>query len=354
MTQIRLSDEQRQVLQPHIERFRAYLSSDGFREDQQERSEHVRFFQQILPARLAELAESDVAELVENLWSTRMWGNRAYLVQTIVSDNGLDTLKHELGLLLDGFQPVGERYEGFVKRVKRLGPAAASEMLTYLQPTDCGIWNQKARQGLRVLGLSEYVNVGKYALSGPEYTAFNTLLGAIAEELRQAGVEQVDLLLVDYFLYEVIQQTEPPDLTVPEDFDHNEMRDIIAGVGEMLGFDTNTEVQVAHGAKVDVVWRARIGNLGMVTYVFEVHKSGSIDSLVMNLQKAKGSPTVQRVVAVSSASELDRIKRESEGLPAEFCKALGFWSVGDVTRVSQGLQSAVEIIDRLGLVKEEF
>ena len=124
---------------------------------------------------------------------------------------------------------------------------------------------------------------------------------------------------------------------------------MIRDIGVMLGFDADTEVQVAHGARVDVVWRARIGNLGMVTYVFEVHRSGSIDSLLLNLQKAKSSPTVQKVIAVSDERQLEKIKSESEGLPEGFRRALEFWPVKEVQRVGENLQTAMEIINRLGL-----
>jgi len=111
---------------------------------------------------------------------------------------------------------------------------------------------------------------------------------------------------------------------------------------------------VGHGARVDNVWRARIGNLGLVTYVFEVHKTGSIDSLLLNLQKAKSSPTVQKVIAVSNEEQLEKVKRESEGLPEEFRRALGFWPVTEVQKVGQNLQSAMSVIDKLGLVQISF
>jgi len=52
------------------------------------------------------------------------------------------------------------------------------------------------------------------------------------------------------------------------------------------------ERKVARGAQVDAVWQARIANLGVVTYVFEVQRHGSIDSLILNLQRAQNNPTV--------------------------------------------------------------
>ena len=154
-----------------------------------------------------------------------------------------------------------------------------------------------------------------------------------------------------FFLYQVSQTSKPPE---PESFDHDEIKDMIQNIGIMLGFEAETEDQIGYGAKVDVVWRARIGNLGLVTYVFEVHKSGFIDSLLLNLQKAKSSPTVQKVIAVSDDTQLEKIKYESEGLPHEFCRALEFWRVDEVKRVSESLQSAMEVVNRLGLVRGMF
>lgn len=229
-------------------------------------------------------------------------------------------------------------------------------MLCYIQPQICGIWNQKARQALKILGLNSYVDPNKYRLSADEYETFNQVLRAIAKELEAPQFKNVDLLFVDYFLYEVGQATpEQPSPPEPSEvFDHDEMRDIIQSIGVMLGFDAEAEVQVGHGARVDVVWRARIGNLGLVAYVFEVHKSGSIDGLLLNLQKAKSSPTVQKVIAVSDEIQIEKIKNESEGLPEEFRRALAFWRVEEVQKVAENLQSAIEVINRLGLVQGTF
>jgi hypothetical protein len=214
----------------------------------------------------------------------------------------------------------------------------------------------KARQAIKVLGLDGFVNPEKYRLSGEEYQRFNELLRAVATELRSAGFKDVDLLFVDFFLYQVSAETieEKPPTQVGQTFDHDEVRDLIESIGGMLGFDADTEVKVAHGAKVDDVWRARIGNLGMVTYVFEVYKSGSIDSLLLNLQKAKSSPTVQKVIAVSDEVQLEQIKNEAEGLPEEFRRSLGFWRVSEVQKVSESLQSAIDVINGLGLIQGTF
>lgn len=353
MKAVILTLEQKKLIKNYLQPFANYVTSEQFHEDQAEREARVTYFQKELPKKIGEFSEAEIGELVVKLWASQMWGNKQYLVQKIISDNGIEKLRHELKLLLDTSSSVTTRYERFLKEVKRLGPASLTEMLCYIQPQICGIWNQKARHALKILGLDSYVDPNKYRLSADEYETFNQVLRAIAQELEAAQFKNVDLLFVDYFLYEVGQATpEQPSPQEPsEAFDHDEMRDIIQTVGVMLGFDAEAEVQVGHGARVDVVWRARIGNLGLVTYVFEVHKSGSIDGLLLNLQKAKSSPTVQKVIAVSDEIQIEKIKNESEGLPEEFRRALAFWRVEEVQKVAENLQSAIEVINRLCLVQ---
>jgi len=305
-----------------------------------------------LPHRFPELSESDLNEIVSRLWATQIWSNKQHLVHKIVSVNGLDKLKREMNRLWDASLPVADRYEHFLENVTYLGPAAVTEMMCYIEPYRCGIWNQKARAALRVLSLDSYVNLGKYKISGQEYETFNRLLAAIAAEIRKSSPKEINLLTVDYFLYEiaVAEPAKEEQATLEVAAGHDEIRDMIAAVGSMLGFDADTEVTIAHGAKVDVVWRARIGNLGMVTYVFEVQKSGSIDSLILNLQKSKNAATVQKVIAVADDTQLRKIEHETDGLQAEFRNSLALWKVSDVQLVSHSLQKAMEVIEKLGLV----
>jgi hypothetical protein len=343
-----LDPQQQAALKPHIRSFLRYLKTDRFRKDQEDRLRRVRYFQDELPSRLEALSEADVAALVGELWASQIWGNKQYLVQKVIEDNGLDALREELGHLLDRSVSPQARYERGVSRIRRLGPASVTEMLCYSDPARCGIWNERARGAIKRLGLESFVSPEKYRLSGTEYATLNALLDAIGRELAAAGMPDIDLLMVDFFLYEVSAGQRLP--LPAKVFDHDEVRDLIQSIGTMLGFDAQTEVRIAHGASVDVVWRARIGNLGTVTYVFEVHKSGSLDSLVLNLEKAKSSPTVQRVIAVSDEEQLQRIEKETEGLPDEFRRSLAFWPVAEVQAVSENLRTASESLNRLGLV----
>ncbi len=324
---------------------------DGFKTDMRERAEREEYFKSLTPDKIKSFTENDLLELVSRLWSRRGWGNKNYLVQNLIAKNGLDKLQKALLHLLWGKDPIEERYEKFLSQIKGLGPASVTEILSSAHPTECGIWNDRSRQALEKLGLNEMIPVKKYQITAEEYKNFNDILCAIIEELKKAGFQEADLFFADYFLFEVFRQTEtgaPEEQS--EEFDHNEIRDMIQQIGLWLGFDIETEKGIARGAVVDCVWQTKIGNLGVVTYVFEVHNKGSIDSLIVNLQKAIGNATVQKVVAVTNYQQIERIKGEIERLPENFRKALIFWDVADVKKVYKNLEEVSEIITRLELV----
>ncbi len=343
--------DQKKGLTPHIARFKNYAASPQFARGQEHRQSQQSFFREAFPKRLAELAEPDVVDLVSHLWAAQIFGNKQYLASKIVTENGLDNLKTNLLRLLDASLSVAKRYDDFRANISYLGPAAVTEIMCNMEPHRCGVWNSKARQGLQVLGLGALVNPNLYHIAGHEYERFNRLLAALAIEIESAGLPNVDLLYVDYFLYDVTQASRAvptvPPVAAPSA--HDEVCDMLYEVGLMLGFESSKEVFITHGAKVDVLWRVRIGNLGTVTYVFEVQSGGSIDSLILNLQRAKSDPTVQKVVAVSDEQQLARIQREVEALPSEFRNSLSFMNIDQVKMVSENLQSAMGIINNLGL-----
>src|SRR5208337_1232837 len=345
---LQLSKAQLETLQHPLADFKRYTHSPEFQADLETRRNQVQYFQHEFPRRLPGLTQSDLLDMYSRLWASHMFTNKLYRVQQITAANGLDELKSRLTELWNTSEPVGQRYDVFSKSISHLGPAAVTEILCYIEPSDCGIWNKQARAALGILGLDNFISPTKYRITGREYEIFNRLLASLATEVEKVGLKDVDLLMVDFFLFNVAQAepvTEKPPTEVTAG--HHEVRDMIEAIGSMLGFDTDTEVPIAHGAKVDVVWRARVGNLGAVTYVFEVQIGGSIDSLILNLQRAKSSATVQRVVAVSDEDQLHKIEQETEGLQAEFRNALAFWKISEVQQVGQNLQAAMQIIDKL-------
>lgn len=125
--------------------------------------------------------------------------------------------------------------------------------------------------------------------------------------------------------------------------------DRIRDIGSLLGFRAEVEKKVADGAVVDAIWEVSVGNMGRITYVFEVQTCGSLDSLLLNLMKAKNNPSVQGIVAVSDAKQLEKIKKEASSLKG-IRDELKFWDYNDVLKVFDALSNAYESINSLGLV----
>jgi hypothetical protein len=88
-----------------------------------------------------------------------------------------------------------------------------------------------------------------------------------------------------------------------------------------------------------------------VSYVFEVHREGSIDSLILNLQRARNDPTVQKLIVVANKTNLKKIQDEVSSLSEDFRKSLTYWEVKDVERAHNLLNELNAIIGNLELVK---
>jgi hypothetical protein len=352
------SAEQKKRIREFVPAYTAYCKSDQAAKDMQARQGRLALFTPLTKDRILQMDETDILALIAQLWATQFWKNQQYILDKIISSNGLEKLRKELADLLCGQSAVPDRYNRFLENIKHLGPASVTEMLASKAPDQCAIWNDKARKALTVLGFEDNLPLKKYRITGEELAQFNDVCRNIADELAAADLPKPDLFGVDYFLYEVAQAV-PPVVTPPKpeeekQFDHDEIGEHLRDIGIWLGFQADTRQKVSHGAEVDVLWRAQIGNLGVVTYIFEVQKSGSIDSLILNLQRARANPTVQKVVAVSDGQQLERIRKETMGLPAEFRDALALMSVGDVETIYANLSKAMSIIEQLKLVNDLF
>lgn len=334
-----------------------YHGTERHRTDIAERQARQVTFAKMLAEPFSEFTFSQV---VRQLWASRIWGNRDYLVAQILRRNGADRLKEELAVLLSDSGSPGTRYERFVSEVLQMGPSMVTEILCYHEPQRAGIWNKVARQALSWLYDGEPL-FGKYRLTGAEYDEVCGVLRSLGEQLPSPGSGgETDLLSVDYLLWELRDLTgaEKPSVPTPPNETnavvrsrHNELRDAVVAIGAGLGFDATAEEEVAPGSKVDAVWRARIANLGSVAYVFEVQDKGSIDSLIVNLQQARATLAAKKLCVVSDREQLDKIRKRVETMPEELRKNLLFWESVEVDAVSENLESVNRVLERVGLLE---
>lgn len=246
-----------------------------------------------------------------------------------------------------------------------------SELLCHAHPEDCILWNRRAYVGLAYLGVDDLPR-HNYQLTGKRYLELCDIAKSIAGEMRNEGIADVNLLTVDYFIWDELQVEEnlsqihkPSPAAKKEhveiekapaataEFLHNEVRDKLEEIGRFLGFTARTEIKVADGSRVDTVWEATIGNMGRVIYVFEVQTRGSIDSLILNLLKSLNNPAVQGVVAVSDAGQIEKIRKHAAGVP-QLRDKLKCWDQTEVLQVHEALVGVYESINKLELVPQGF
>ena len=352
-----------QKLSAAISSFLKKQNSVYYEEHWAERRERRNYYQSFTKAKLLAMTEEDFFEYISKLWSMLIWGNKKYVVDKLL-DNDFNLLKKQLAELLYGTVPIEKRWDTFLKSVKGMGPATISELLTYANPQEYVIFNKTT---ILCFGYLDILDMPKYnyQYTGKKYMEVCTIAKKIAQELKKSGAENYDLLAVDYFLWDEILPlaekkplaTPVPDSKKPTTVSdskslHDEIKEKLVAIGELLGFDSRAEVKITAGAVVDAIWEAKIGNMGKAIYVFEVQSKGSIDSLILNLRKAQSNAAVQAVVAVADEEQLAKIIRESAGVIDE--KSLRTWDSEDVLVVYDALVRAHESINKLALVPESF
>jgi len=349
-----LSDEIIHTIRGYLPGFYEFLKTERGKKWVEDRFDKLEEFSKLLAKEaLKEFTEADFMKIMSRLWANELWTNKQYPAERVLSSVKIEELRSRLSNPLWADKPLSQRYDEFRRTIRGMGPAQITEILSFVNPAECGIWNRRSREALKILGLENVIPVKKYDILGHEYERFNMVLKEIAVLLKSKEIPNPNLLDVDLFLYYVVavaKKIKVPEVEVEEEFDHDEIKEMLLQIGQGLGFEVDSEVPLAPGAKVDVVWRAKIGNLGEVKYVFEVHREGSVDSLLLNLIKARSDPTVQKVIAVSDEKRLNNIRREASSLP-QLSDRLIYWTVSEVKRATELLGELKEIMEKLELVK---
>lgn len=338
-----------------------------YSENLTERKERKNYYQSYTKDKLLAMSEDEFLEYISKLWSMLIWGNKKYVVDKLIADNGFSNIKNQLVDLLYGPASIEKRWDTFLKTIKGLGPATISELLTYTKPQEYVIFNKTTIWCYTYLDIPDMPKYN-YQYTGKKYIEVCNLAKQIAEMMVEAGITDADLLSVDYFLWDGILPLAEKKMTnnkpqsnsavetpiTPKDAKslHEEIKEKLVTIGELLGFESRAEVRITSGAVVDAVWEAKIGNMGKAIYVFEVQSKGSIDSLILNLKKAQNNAAVQAVVAVANEEQLAKIIKESKGVIDE--NDLRTWDSDDVLSVYDSLVRAHESINKLALVPESF
>lgn len=358
----------KQLLHKHIKSFLNNLERqpEKLKSDHLERIERIHYYQSWTKEKILKMSEEDLLEYLSKLWAMLIWGNKQYVVTKMITDNGFNQLREELSELIWGKEDIENRWDRARNNLKGFGPAIQSELLCHVYPDKFLLWNRRAYVGLNYLGVSGLPKYN-YQLTGVKYKELSKIGAEIAQEMKALGALDTTLLSVDFFIWEELQVEEnlsqihkknkedkPVENLSKEEskFVHNEVRDAIRDIGLWLGFNAKIEQKVADGSVVDAVWESTIGNMGRVLYVYEVQTKGSIDSLILNLLKAKNNPAVQGVVAVSDKVQIEKIRKHAADVPG--LSNIKFWDYEEVLQVHESLEFVNTTINKLKLVPDGF
>jgi len=251
-----------------------------------EGKERVKWYNEKMgsPEKIRNFTEKDLHELIEKLWALEFWRNKAYKVNKLIKDNGLDRLKTAFISLLYSEQPVAKRWDDFRKSIKGLGPSSLSEILTLVFPEQYGIMNMKPLTVLPCLGFlaeKETKHISYGYTSGRDYEIFMEALTKVREELQNNGLPDADFIDVDFFVWYLFEHVfklkfkqdkktaiksalgieemaVKPEIKasvkeVKEITGHSEAEFILLELGQILGYDTYSpdRNKDAYGQKLD-------------------------------------------------------------------------------------------------------
>lgn len=346
-----------------INNYKNHILNVGNIEAINERKERKEYYQSWTKEKIYSMSEDDFVEYIGKLWSMLVWGNKKYISDKIIELNGFERIKENLINLLYGEDDIVIRWNSFYKNIKQIGPSTMSELLSYINPEEYVICNKVTCECFRYLGVDK-VPIYNYQYTGENYSRLCDIAKEIKKKLENENIGKVDLLIVDYMFWDIVyplskkedKKSEFEEIQIEKDdkqFIHNDIINQIVEIGQWLGFESRSEVKIADGAIVDAIWQAQIGNMGKVIYAFEVQTHGSIDSLILNLQKATNNFAVQAIVAVSDEKQIEKIKRESKGI-RDIESKLKTWDYTEVMEMHDCLERSNEIINNLGLVPDSF
>lgn len=190
-----------------------------YEENWAERKERKEYYQSFTKDKLLAMTEEEFLEYISKLWSMLIWGNKKYVVDKMIADNGFAMLKKQLAELLYSTNPIEKRWDVFLKSIKGMGPATISELLTYANPQEYVIFNKTT---ILCYGYLDIPDMPKYnyQYTGKKYAEVCAIAKKIAAELKKAGADDYDLLAVDYFMWDEIlplaEKKSPVSPATPE------------------------------------------------------------------------------------------------------------------------------------------
>jgi len=301
---------------------------------------------------LKSLDEGSLREFIKILWSYEFWTNKDYILDEMLK-SGIDNIRKAFDYLVYGEEDVIKRFDYALKNIKMLGVAAISEILMHIDNKKYPFWSRRTKDVLLFFEYKDKILESKWSyLTGKQYKVFIDIMSDLLAKVKKVDAEINDYLKLNTFVFYISSEViDKKQTEVIEEFDHNSVVDDVFELGDGLGFEVAKEVKVAPGCRVDVIWKSRIANLGVISYAFEVHNKGNMDSAILNLQKVlQKDVSIQKVVIVSNGISLDKFREQINVLHEGFREKVGYFEINELSNALDNLRSLKENLSSLGFM----
>jgi len=237
-----------------LEQFKQFIETGKGKEWKEERVEREKVYKELLSkSHIDNLTEEEFSKIIKSLWASNLWTNKDWLVQKILEDNGgIENTRKAFKDLLYSTGSIKDRYDSFIKKIKRIGPSMLTEILSFTDPEKYCIWNEKPKAVLPFLKMDNDLpkRVFKYRINGEDYEKCIKTLSKIRDSLQDV-IPKPDFIDVDFFLafvfYEVLPKAQekrgeiergeikPQKIIINT---HEEAQEALVKLGNILGFDT--------------------------------------------------------------------------------------------------------------------
>ena len=106
-----------------------------YEENWAERKERKEYYQSFTKDKLLAMTEEEFLEYISKLWSMLIWGNKKYVVDKMIADNGFAMLKKQFAKLLYSTNPIEKRWEalGCIFEIYKGYGACNYQRVTYIR-----------------------------------------------------------------------------------------------------------------------------------------------------------------------------------------------------------------------------
>ena len=339
-------------LKPLVKKYNEFITKAGkdlIVETEQKDLFFKNFFRK---ENLKKIDEGALREFIKMLWSYDFWINKDYILEEMLK-TGIDNIRKALDYIAYSEDTVDKRFDYVLKNVRMIGVSAISEILLHLDNKKYPFWTRRTKDAVNFLGYKDKMLESKgININGRQYQSFTGIMTDLLDKVKEINPDIDDFLKLNLFIFyissEVIGKKQPESI---EEFDHNAAVDDVFVLGDGLGFEVAKEVNVAPGCRVDVIWKSRIANLGLISYAFEVHNKGGMDSAILNLQKVlHKDSSIQKVVIVSNTENLDKFREQIGALNESFREKVGYFEINELNNALDNLKSLKENLSPLGFM----